>query len=461
MRTRTARLAAAVLLLAALLPAAPSVGHDVDELLWAHAPQDHWPTVFVATNVSYHINPWLCDQSSTCEWPADFEHNGKKITVEVPLWRDRWWVRNLPGRGNVDLLVQPWRFVDHDSETWPARAVAASRCELFNNEEIRNCGHVPPPGTGFRFYREHCNLNSAGDACEVANVWRWVTLSNGRLVRREYSNYGLHDIAESADRQEIVEICIDDPTLVAQHTDKATGAVDQAALRADWASNKNALQMRHDQIIGWTGDALKAMSAHNGTPGRLWVWNPDMGFKVMHPATGHGTRSIPLVLFDDDRTWDSTGNKLTCHVHRDDLPIPTDDPDGTDIADYGTELCRAAADRNRIHMRQRYGVVWEDDPTKYARESARAVASGTLPVPWGWTGGRQFRVAELADDSDDSDDWAMVPDDDGIRVSTYVKQNRDFRLDADGQPIWVPNPEQPALQPGEPEWPFCVAPHGF
>ncbi len=459
MRT-PARALLAVLLLAALLPGTAG-GHDVDELLWAHAPPDHWPTVFVATNVSYHYNPWLCDPHSRnqhnraahtppgsnegtgCRWPDSYIDKDY-----VPLWCGtsplcpqrfhNWWRRNLPGRGNVDLLNQPWRFAEHDSENWPHHAVAVSWCYEYNDAFLRDCSHSPPPGSGFRFYSNHC----------IATV---------NYPQCDRPHRGLHDSRATADRQEIVEICIDDADLVAQHTDKTTGAVDQAALRAAWARTNNAGRMRHDEIIGWTGDALNAMSAHNGTPGFLWEWHPDMGLDVMHPANGHGTRRIPVTLTGDGKPFWSQGDQYTCHAHRDDLPIPRT-PHG--IADYGRRVCQAAADRNERYMRQHYGVVWEDDPTRYAEESARAYDSGRLPVPWGWTGGRQFRVAELADDSDGSDDWAMVPNDDGILVSTYVKQNSDFRLDADGQPIWVRNPEQPALPPGEPEWPWCVAPHG-
>ena len=419
-----ARLAAALLvalIAAAGLAVQPTAGHD--HPLLAHA--NGLPTVFVATNVSYHFNPWLCDPHSTsqhsraahtppdsneggtCRWP-----DGYRLKPSVPQWcgssplcppeRRNIWTRDFAGTG-IGMLTQPWWFTKRtgdDREVWSHHAVAVTACFRFFDADVRNCGHAPPPGSGFHFYSTHRNLGSA--------------------------TMGLHDAAKSADRQVIVEICIDDEDLLEDHIRTRSDGVheyDTDALRAAWVDMTRPQTIRHADIIGWTGDALDAMSAHNGTPGRLWQWNRRMGREAIHVATRHGQSGIPLE-FDGDDPLLSTGDRWTCTCHLDSVCGPC--PPGMPLDDArrcGDSACNSGAAANHREWAQLDRSVWPK------------VGSSQLPAPWVGVGG----------------DW--------IRLQVPIRDDQDG-LDDNGNPLWDPNPADPGDRLDSP-WPHCALLHGI
>ncbi len=451
------------------LLAPPAVGHHDDSVMQGRNGAE---VVWVTANLVWHYNPWLCRPADDkgrydnrderpgtdpCLWPDSY-----RIHADTPIWDPGYWTtREAEGSRQILLLEQPWRFepnIDRrgTATVWNRGAIAVSSCPEWQGLEGLDCGHSPPPPLypwsvrQFRFFGEHLNIGSTRRGLHGDDP------PPDPPARRDHVPPAQEN---SPDRHEVFGICVKPE----DHNGKTGDELIAAWLDYhDREARLLGLDTRntHNEMQGWSADALKSFSDVSNTPGQIVLWQDTMGIdQVVSVNDFHGTADVAMWLrpngdilwsagLVDDCIWhiDKNGGPCDPAVHKLNTTdgIVNDKPNP--VLDRCKDSCYHGAWAN-------YDALDHLPDTNTARQAAYEADHSIVPHPWihpwarpgqgGWAPGANPNAVRQFEPPPDKY-WVLQPPD------------WDYTLDVPaGEWEWTPHPDDPGDHPDSP-WPVCV-----
>ncbi len=411
--------------------------------------------VWVTSNVIWHYNPWLCTVDPVCRWPDDFHHptrrkGGQRYLIQPsePNWDPAFWTKvDAAGSRRIRLLEQPYKFDDPPGDLWAYNDVAVTACEEWQGLEARNCGHKSPGG--FHFYGGH----RTADPTDAPTRGIHGNDPAGHVPPAREN---------SADRHEVFGVCVkpeDEPEFAGKTGDALIAAWIAYHDRAAHLIGKPT-RNTHNEMKGWSADALQSFSYVSNTPGEIVLWQETMDRnQVMSVTDFHGTDNAALEIDPaTDEVDHSNGLVDTCLWHLDDGGpcdpslyklnttdgIINDNPNP--VLDRCKDSCYHGAWAN-------YDALDHLPDTNTARQAAYEADHSIVPHPWihpwgrpgqgGWAPGANPNAVRQFEPPPDKY-WVLQPPD------------WDYTLDVPaGEWEWAAHPDDPGDHPDSP-WPVCV-----